>query len=348
MEGIFFSSMKNVPIRTRNIALGILLFLQLFIPAGLRHVDVYNDSIHYADHFADIFPKSIFDINLFDRFEYGYQVLENFVFLHICRKPVALFFVTSLIIQSSYIILFARYSKSLWFTVFLYVGLTHYFFVVSGIRQALAISVFNFAIPLLFRRKWVSYMLIVILSAQLHSSAYILLLLPLLYIVKLTKKSLFIYILAIAASFFFLQGILDAFFSLSGNYGTDYLERISESKTGVILILITYLFGLFSILQSFNFKNHTQTEKMTFMFYLALIMFLVLSIKMSILVRFTHFFIPISIVMLANSVYKMKNVINRFIVYTFWVLFLLSQIYIILTYRPEWFMITPYKFYWEP
>lgn len=349
LEGMFFSSMTNVSIKKRNVIFAIILFLQLFIPAGLRNIEILNDTQTYADHFQMINPQSIFQINPIERFEAGYQVFENFVFLKISHETVMLLIISSFIIQLSYIIFFFKYSNALWFTVFLYFGLTHYFFVVSGIRQGLAIGIYNFAVIFLINKRWIIYSLITLLAAQFHSSAYLLLLIPLIDWIKLTRKTLFIYLGVILACFLFLESILDAFFSFFPTYGIDYMEkeRISESKTGIYLILITYLIGLIIILRNFDFKQHTHIQKIMFIFYLALIMFLVLSIKISILVRFTHYFIPFSIVMLSNSCSEIKSKINRFVVYLFWVLFLTVQMYVILLYRPEWFTIVPYKFYWE-
>lgn len=349
LEGIFFSTIKNNSSKRANIVFAIILFLQFFIPAGLRNISVYNDSISYYDHFTEIRPEFIFDINPLERFEPAYQLLENIIYFTLSHETIYLFFVTSLIIQISYIIFFFKYSKVLWFSAFLYFGLTHYFFVVSGIRQGLAISIFNFAIPFLFARKWFYYCLIVILAAQFHSSAYLLIFLPFINYVKLNRKTLIISIIVIVINFLFLDKIFDMFFSFFPNYGVDYLEkeRISESKVGLYIILITYLIGLYFVIKNFSLKNYTTLQKFMLMFYLIMIMFLFLAIKVSILVRYIHYFTPLSIVLLSNSVAAIKKPINRFISYMFWVLLLSTQIYIILAYREDWFMVLPFKFYWE-
>lgn len=348
-EGIFFSTMRKIPIGVRNKIFALLVFFQLFIPAAIRHVDVYNDSMAYATHFKSILPDAVFSINLYERFEIGYQVLENFIFLKISRSPVALFIVTSLIIQLSYVIFFYKYSKVFWFSIFLYLGLTHYFFTVSGIRQGIAISIFNFAFIFLINKRWLWYCLIVILAAQFHSSAYLLLGMPLLNMIKLSKKTLIVFILIIFLNYLFLGDILDVFFSFFPNYGTDYLGKgmISESKTGLYLILSTYFVGLLVIIKNFDFKNYSYEEKYMLFFYIALMMFLVLSIKISILIRYTYYFIPVSIILLTNSCFRIKNILDRVIMYGFWIVILTIQIMVILTYRPDWFMVTPYKFYWD-
>lgn len=349
IEGSFTDSIKWLSANKKKLILSIIFFIQLFIPAGLRSVSVYNDSLSYASHFQVISPDSLFDINFLERFEIGYQFLENFIYLYLSKEPLALFFITSFFIQSSFMILFYRYSKNIWFSVFLFFGLTHYFFVVSGIRQGLAIAIFNFAIPYLLAKRWVPYYLLILLSAQFHSSAYILLLIPIFYHIKLTYKRVFLFLAFIVGFYFFLDKILEVFFSFFPNYGIDYTskERISESKTGGILILITYVIGFLFVNKKINLNSENKESNVMMFFYLALIMFLVLSLKFSILIRFTHYFMPFSIILLSNSICEIKNIMNRFVSYLFWVLFLIVQIYVILSYKPEWFMVIPYKFYWE-
>lgn len=349
VEGVFISSIKHLSTQSKKKILAILFFVQLFLPAGLRHITVYNDTPAYAEHFQSISPNNIFDLNPFERFEIGYQILENIIYLLISKDPVALFFITSLLIQSSFIILFYRYSENLWFTIFLFIGLTHYFFLVSGIRQGLAIAVFNFAIPYLFNQKWKWYYLIVFISAQFHSSAYILFLVPFLNFIRFSKKTLIYTIFFTLCTFLSLDKILGIFYSFFPNYGSDYLgqEGISESKIGIFLVLLTYLIGLIVVVKNFNFKIFVNSDKQMLLFFLGNVLFLVLSIKFGILVRYTHYFIPISIVLLTNSCYRIKGIMDRFMMYLFWVIFLCIQVYIILVYRPEWFTVIPYKFYWE-
>lgn len=350
VEGVVISSsMKHISAEKKNKILAIIFFVQLFLPAGLRNITVYNDSLAYAEHFQSITPNNIFDVNPLERFEFGYQILENIIYLLISKDPVALFFITSLLIQSSFIILFYRYSKNLWFTVFLFIGLTHYFFLVSGIRQGLAIAVFNFAIPYLFKQKWVWYYFIVFISAQFHSSAYILFLIPFLNFIRLSKKTLVYSIFITLVIFLLLDKILGVFYLFFPNYGSDYLgqESISDSKIGISLVLLTYLIGLIVVIKKFNFKKHINSEKQMLLLFLCNVLFLVISIKFGILVRYTHYFIPLSIILLTNSCYGIKDIMDRFMMYLFWVIFLCTQVYIIIVFRPEWFTVIPYKFYWE-
>lgn len=349
VEGVFISSIKHLSTQNKKKILAIIFFVQLFLPAGLRNITVYNDSSAYAEHFQSIAPNNIFDVNLLERFEVGYQILENIIYIVISKDPVALFFITSLLIQSSFIILFYRYSDNFWFAVFLFIGLTHYFFLVSGIRQGLAIAMFNFAIPYLFKQKWKWFYLIVFVSAQFHSSAYILFLIPFLSLIRLSKKTLIYTIFFTLFAFLLLDKILGIFYSFFPNYGSDYLgqDGISESKIGISLVLLTYLIGLIVVVKNFNFEVFISRDKIMLLFFLVNILFLVLSIKFGILVRYTHYFIPLSIILLTNSCYGIKNIMDRFMMYFFWVIFLSLQVYVIIVYRPEWFTIIPYKFYWE-
>lgn len=348
VQGFFLETVKKIYKNQANILFAIIFFLQLFIPAAFRDSSVYNDSQAYAEHFLSIDPKSVFDINPLERFEVGYQILENFIKLYISDNPVALFFVTSLIIQSSYVYTFYKYSRSLWFSIFLYIGLCHYFFVVSGIRQAVAIAVFNFAFYYLINKKYLGFFLVTLLAAQLHSSAYTLLLLPLFSRINFNKFFFLIYTLVLVLGYFLLDQIFVVFSSFFPNYAKDYIQNewISDSKTGTLVILSTYLIGLVFIKRTFNKVRMNEEKKMMMLYYLLLVMLLILSIKVSNVARLINYFIPFSIILLSNACSVIKDYQNRLVIYVFWVSFLLLQIFVILTERPEWFMVTPYKFSW--
>lgn len=349
IEGFYINNFTKIPLVRRNLIFAFLVFIQIFLPAAFRHYSVYNDTLMYVEHFKLINPTNIFSIDFKHRFEYGYQLLENVIFLYVSKSTIALFLVTSFFIQLSYILFFYRNSKLLWFSIFLYLGFTHYFFTVSAVRQAIAIAIFNFAFYFLVNKKYYYYLLITVLAAQFHSSAYLLLILPLFANVHVNKKNLIIFFLLLLLSYLFLEKLLLVFYTYFSDYGKYYLNEgwISESKLGTIFIIITLLIGLIIILKKFDFKNYTVAEKYMLIFYLALLTFWVFSLKISVMARFTQYFMPVSIVLLTNSCYKIQNKLYRNYTFAFWIIFLLIQLIIILYYRPEWFMITPYKFYWQ-
>lgn len=329
--------------------IALLVFFQLFLPAALRHSDVYNDTSMYIHHFEKINPKKVFSIDYKSRFEVGYQVLENFIFLKISKSPIALMIITSLLIQASHIIFFYRYSKELWFSVFLYLGFTYYFFTVSGIRQSIAISIFNFSFIFLINKKWIFYVISIICAAQFHSSAYLLLCLPIFYKIRISKKLLITYTVFVLFCFVFLKDILYWYYTYFPKYGDHYLAEqwISKSKIGTYFIIFTNVLGLVIVLKNNNFKDYSFEEKYMLFSYFMVITFLIFSLKISVFSRVTYYFVPATIVILANSCWKIKNNFYRNIMYSFWVVFLLCEIMVILLYRPNWFNIVPYKFYWQ-
>lgn len=349
IQVFFLSRLIKVSDLIKYKIIALLVFFQLFLPAALRHVDVYNDTGMYVNHFKKINPKNVLSIDYNSRFEKGYQILENFIFLKISKSPIALLFFTSLFIQASHIIFFYRYSKILWFSIFLYLGLTYYFFTVSGIRQSIAISIFNFSFIFLINKKWIFYAISIFCAAMFHSSAYLLLCLPILYNIRISIKLLILYTVFVLICFLFLKDILNLYYTYFPKYGANYLAEqwISKSKIGTYIIILTNFIGFLIVLKKFNFKDYSYTEKYMLFSYMMVLTFLIFSLKISVISRFTYYFIPATIVMLANSCWKIKNNVYRNIIYSFWVIFLVCQVAVILVYRPNWFTIVPYKFYWQ-
>ena len=87
---------------------------------------------------------------------------------------------------------FRRYSQNFWFSIFLFVTSTDYIsWMHNGMRQFIAVCMTFAAFDLMLRRKYIRFILIVVIAAQIHGSAYIML--PLAFIMQgkaLNRKTL--------------------------------------------------------------------------------------------------------------------------------------------------------------
>ena len=76
-----------------------------------------------------------------------------------------------------------RHSPNFWFSIFLFVASTDYMsWMQNGMRQFIAVCMTFAAFDLMLRRKYIRFVLIVLIAAQIHASAYIML--PLAYIMQ--------------------------------------------------------------------------------------------------------------------------------------------------------------------
>lgn len=345
---LFLLKNFNAPHKNEALYIGLLVFIYLFIFSAFRNQSVCNDTLMYINHFNKIKPSKILSLNQEDKFEYGYQILENIIFLKVSKSPIVLLIITSFFIQMSNILFFFRNSKIFLFSIFLYIGLLNYFFTVSAIRQSIAIAFFNFAFLCLAKNKIILYIILILIAAQFHTSAYLLLLLPLLYKIKVNIKLIIIFFCTLLIVFIYLEDILGIFY-IYFSYGKYYLERnwISESKLGTIFILTTFFLGFLLIIKTYDFENYTHKDKYMFLFYLLMISFWIFSLKISVLARYSQYFLPTAIILISNSFCKIKNIIYKKNIQFFLICFISLQLALILIYRPEWFMVIPYKFYWQ-
>lgn len=100
--------------------------------------------------------------------------------------------------------------KDLYIVLFFYLFTSTFLLtMLSAMRQCLAISIVLFSVPLILRGKKIFAILVIILAAQFHSSAYIMILLPFLPILCNLRKETYIAIMSSIIIFFFIgQGLL--------------------------------------------------------------------------------------------------------------------------------------------
>lgn len=346
--GIFISKIVDASESKKNLYFGLIAFLILFFLSGFRNPNLYNDTPMYVDYYKSLKSIGFIKLDLNHRFELGFQLLSQLIFNFISSSPLIFLIITSAIIQFSNILFFKKYSKILWFSIFLYIGFTYYFFSVSAIRQALAISVFNLALYFLINKKFIYYYVLIVFASQFHTSSLILLFFPAIYLVKINWYFIIGYIISTLFIYLFLEDLLQFFFHNFSNYGVNYIDQnwISKSKLGTSLIIITIIIGFFFIIKSMDVFNLDNTNKIMFFSYLLLISFWLFSLKISVLSRYTQYFMPASIVLLSNAIAAYSVKLRNYSMY-FWIVFLILQLLVILNYRPEWFNVTPYLFYWQ-
>lgn len=137
----------------------------------------------------------------FFAFEYLFKTI-------ISDSDVFFFFVIALIQMYFLVRVFRKYSCNYWLSMFLFVASTDYMsWMHNGIRQFLAVTIIFAALPLLIKRRYVLMFIIVLLSAQIHSSA--LFFLPFLFVVngRAWNARTLLFILGLVLSILFLDRV---------------------------------------------------------------------------------------------------------------------------------------------
>jgi hypothetical protein len=179
-------------------------FLVIFMFLGLRY-DFGNDYKAYYDYFTNIHRISLKDLLIFNEYqsnnlkEVGYTLL-NKIFPNFYLMIAILSLFSCYIYYDS----IKKYvpEELLWFSIFIYI-FNPYFMLVqsSAIRQTIAICLFIYSIQYIIERKFLKFLLFIILGGLFHKSAFILL--PIFFLATPTKWNKFV-LIALGGLFIFL------------------------------------------------------------------------------------------------------------------------------------------------
>lgn len=223
----------------------IVTLLAFVLLAGLRY-RVGLDSIHYY-YIHQTMPEwselSTFD---FSASRYGFLWIVFSAFCKLFSNDYYfLQFIHALIINCIYFVFIYKFTKYRFTALFLYFILGFLYFNTEILRESLAVAVFLFAIPAFYKKKWIQYYIIAMISILIHSSAIVVFLFPLVYRIKLNKY----FIISLVGGFLVcivLWHNLDAFigklFFISDIEGQvyAYIER-GYNLRGIVFALLRHV-----------------------------------------------------------------------------------------------------------
>ena len=170
----------------------ILLILPLIFWAGLR--GYIGDTYTYRGHFVNA-PASLSGLlstlNA-DTKDPGFTVLMTLIKMLGVSDYRAFFLLIAAFQMWCICHTFRKYSSNYWISIFLFVASTDYLsWMFNGMRQFIATTIIFGAFDLMVKKKHIAFALVVLLAAQIHGSA--ILMLPLAYIMHgpaLNRKTL--------------------------------------------------------------------------------------------------------------------------------------------------------------
>ena len=217
-----------------------LFFILLFILLALRGINVGKDSSNYFylfNNYAHQNWSAVFSINT----EPAFVVLNKLVAVF-SNNFQWLLVVTAAITIIPICYQYAKNAEDPVLTIALFITMSTFVMLFSGIRQGIAIALGMIAFEFTQRKKLFGFILIVVLAMLFHASAFMLAFMYPLYHVRITKKWLLAVIPAMIIIFAFNRSIFGLLGQLLKGF-TRYEATISA--TGAYTMLI--LFALFSI-----------------------------------------------------------------------------------------------------
>lgn len=131
--------------------------------------------------------------------------------------------------------------------IILFLNMSVFVMLFSGIRQAIAIGIGVVAFQFVKKKKLILFLITVVVAMAFHQSAFILLAMYPLYYFKLRKNQVFVVIPLMAIVFLFNKPIFTGLLNIMSLLGTKYDDYTAVENTGAVTMIICFAaFTLFA------------------------------------------------------------------------------------------------------
>lgn len=335
-------TLRNKPRTTDRLSMK-LFWLLLLLLLALRHDSVGRDLSTYEKIFQFI-ARNDWNTAVWRSSEIGFNFLSKGIssFTTDFRWLVAICAVLEcFFISKAYI----RYSDDTALTVSLFICMSNFVLLFSGLRQAVAISLGFWAFEQVCRKRFVRFLAIVIIAILIHTSAFMLLFMYPLYYARFQRKSLFWVVPALVVVFALNEQIFESLTRILEAY-TKYDGTIEYTGSYTMLILFI-IFAVFSyvIPDESRMDNDTVGMRNFLIFSLGLQMFAPLH---TIAMRMNYYYIAFIPLLLPRvirySSSRWKQVANaaRYVMIAFFVIY-----FFVVSAKQNVLSTFPYHFFWE-
>ncbi len=235
---------NNEFIKRHNLAIIVFFFL-LFVLLSLRGIMVGRDQYYYKQVFTSYIgqPAPSFEIfqteNLFD--------LLNWLIAKITRHYQIFASIVAALTLIPMVLLYNEEKRYAYLKIVLFVNMSTFVMIFSGIRQALAMATGMIAYRFVRKKQWLAFLVVVIVALGFHHSAFMLLFMYPLYHVSFKKKHLFLIVPAVGVTFLLNQQIFGILNRLLASYMDEYAMEVTSSSA-ITMIILFVLFGAFCYL----------------------------------------------------------------------------------------------------
>ena len=336
---------EKTKIRDTNTLFFILGTLLLVYVTGLRFD--FGDTIAYWEIFTKAMPidECISSFSIGN--EWLFQFYMSFIHTYISTDPRVFIEITSLITIFPLMYFLYNYSGDLKFAFYIFIMSGCWEHSMNGLRQYLATAIIVAGFQLLANRKWYLFLPLVFIVAQIHTSAYIILLL---YFITNTEacgkvtKFILVFSILIVITSPLTGGFVDNLLS-----GSDYGDRYSGQEWNYSINIFRVLVSVVPIVLAFFnkdlMKNKYKYYNTVFNMALFFTVFTMAGVFSSVYARFNIYFEVFSVLLLVWNVNEM--VVNSKIpwiknaAYICYTLYFIYQI--VFTYGMGWH--TNYQFF---
>lgn len=318
---------------------GFLVFSVIAFRHPSMGVDLgYEESIGYLHSFQYLSSLTLSDLILLPsylNYESGYLAF-NWALGRIGDNYQILLVASALFSIVPVAILFYRESVSLELSYIIYLSLQSFLICFSGLRQGISVGICMIAFIFIKKRKWWTFVLLVLLAASFHYSSFLFLIAYPLYYLKISKRNRWYSVLVLFIVYLFKTPL---FMLLSKLLKTNAVIEDTGAVTFFIVFSLVYIF-------CFLFANENEKNNGLLNLIFGACFCLAFTGVFSIAMRVGYSFMNMLPLILPIALHDMNNrnlkLASQIVVVTAFILFALNGLY-----STSWTMSYPYKFFWE-
>ncbi len=339
----------------------IVAFSMLALVAALRSYHVGIDTAQFYRAYS-IIGKLDWSQSSSVRYEFGFFALCKLL-NYISSDPQLLVVVTSIFVCFSVGRFIYRHSENVVFSTYLYIAFNTYAMHLNVMRQAIAVAIILLGIDFLTSNRskdTLKYCLIVLAASQFHISALVALLPLFLRKIKYNDKTLIIVCAVSICTFAVLPTIVNITAIVLPIVGKYMLSKFGQSNyfAAVINLSICFLvllYGLFfckarkfAVIRGIPVPVEKQIDFGLTAYMLSLnFLFLTLAVRMTFMGRLSQYFTIFYITWIPNITRSISDKRSRIIAGLLIFLLTMGYFVIVAVFRPEWYGVVPYEFFWN-
>lgn len=318
---LIFSIYEFLSKSSKKIAVVLFLLLLLFVILRYGQGSDYFSYIYYFDSSVDEFDNAIRtkDFSYVSR-EIGFSAI-SYLWLNVLNLSpeslTAMFSAISFIFVGLFI---KKYSVRPIMSLFFFYCTFYLIFPFSAIRQGVCLSIFlYYLIPLLYKKKYLSYFLLSLVLFSIHFSSIILFIIPVVNLVK-NYKPYQVYFIAVAALGIgiVLNHVLFSFFSTLDIIGSR-VDFYTQDNSFDILSLLLRIFIFIPIMLTYKIYERNSIRDLFlkiyilgFFLYLIFMTSSLISSRINVFMRYFEMILLVDLI-----VYVFKNIHSEVISFAY-------------------------------
>lgn len=302
-------SLSHKPInRNKHILIAVL---PIFILLAFRSGAMGADTGIYIRHFLSMINTPLERAMVNSRMELGYLIFVK-ILTYITKDPLVyqVICVTVMFI-GLYSFLKQLKDADAFLFLYFYCTLGLFFFMFTGTRQCLAMGICLFSYKYICQKKYIKFILCLVLAFFFHKSALLFWIIPLIYNRKVKGLNIGIYLVLAFIVGQFLEDIQDWI-----NEQLDYSYAIESTNSGLIFLLVLLILTVFSMILIFNRDGNLNQNKYTRVLIninFISVFFWIMRLQTRVAERPSYYFLFFSCAFYANALNSIEDKKQKFL-----------------------------------